>query len=172
MRPHLAAIIRHVRAGNEVMVGGSEKTAWSCFVSLEEFQRRQSFYRVKPQEIDVEEMRRCWSRERELVENSGLPVRILRKGEPFAMFIPTRRALEKKVPRTLETLDRSEIETLDRLGQRVTKLEAAIDALSQRTLDEEAMREFRQAIGVTRVVLRQWRESQGLPGSLQESSTN
>ena len=88
------------------------------------------------------------------------------------MLVPTRRALEKKVRRIQEVLGKSEIELLHKLDQRVTNLEAGIDVLKERMLDGEAMKEFRQIMGVGRAIFKQWRESQGLPGSPLENPPN
>jgi PHD/YefM family antitoxin component YafN of YafNO toxin-antitoxin module len=154
VRPHLAQIVRHVAAGNEVMVGSSAEKAYSAFVPPAEFQRRRLPLAAK--EIDIDELRRNWSREREQVENTGRPISILRKREPAVVFIPTPRALEKKVARTIETLRHAELGLLHDLKERV-------QALEERMLDAEEMKEFRRAMGIMRVVLNDWREKQGHP---------
>jgi PHD/YefM family antitoxin component YafN of YafNO toxin-antitoxin module len=159
VRPNLAAILRHTEKGNQVRVGSSEKSAYSAFVSCEEFKRKRRSFAGELGEIDVEEFRRNWPREREHVENTGSALRILRKGVPVAIFCPTTRAFEKKVARTIETVNKSRIE------RRVAGLESRIAALKERTLDEKDVKEFRQAMGLMRELLKEWRKTQGLPGT-------
>ena len=78
------------------------------------------------------------------------------------MFIPTTRALEKKDCATLETLDQSHVDLLHELDRRMTGLESA---LKQGLPDAEEMIEFRQVMGIARVVVMEWRQMQGLSGS-------
>jgi len=164
VRPHLAAIVRHAAAGNGVLVGPSDKLAFSAFVSEAEFERRQASYRAKSRDIDIEALRQHWSREREQVENTGGPLIILRKGEPVAALVPTTRALQKKVPRTLATLEMSHINLLHQLDQRVIALEGHVSALMNGTLNSESLKELRQTMAVARVVLKEWRDKQGYDG--------
>jgi antitoxin (DNA-binding transcriptional repressor) of toxin-antitoxin stability system len=91
VRAHLAAIVRHAAAENEVCVGRSRDTAYSAFVSPAGFRRKRSSFHVSQLEVDIDELRRNWSRHREGVENSGRPLCILRKGKAIAMLIPTPR---------------------------------------------------------------------------------
>jgi PHD/YefM family antitoxin component YafN of YafNO toxin-antitoxin module len=130
VRAHLAAITRHAAAGNVVLVGSSEKSTFSAFVSLEEFANRRKSFSVNPKNIDIEALRGRWSFEREQVENSGRPLRILRKGEPRAVLVPTPLAIELKVTRTRETLDDGQIELLRTVGKQVRALQTRLDGLT------------------------------------------
>ncbi|MGH7100429.1 MAG: hypothetical protein ACREE4_22670 [Stellaceae bacterium] len=125
-RPHLAAIVRHVAAGNEVLVGSSEKTAYSKFISLDEFERQRKSFSASPIDVNIDDLRRRWSFEREQVENSGRPVCILLKGEPSVAFVPTPHAMKKKIARTREALGQTHIET------QIEQLSRSIAALKRR----------------------------------------
>jgi len=164
VRAHLAGSTRHAAAGNEVFVGTSEDSAFSAFISEAEFERRQMSFPIKSREMDIEALRTNWSREREQVENTGGPLKVLRKKECVAVFVPTRRALDKKVPQTLATLKMSHLDLLHRLDHRVATLETTIHDLTDGILSPENLKELRQTMAISNVILREWRKLQGHNG--------
>jgi hypothetical protein len=178
VRAHLAAITRHAAAGNTVFVGKSEATAFSAFVSLDEFRTCRDSFIANPKNIDVESLRRKWSFEREQVENTGRPLRILRNREPRAVLVPTERAVDLKVTRTYEALDDRHIKLLGKVYRQIGDLEgqvsgltAQVDALSARIPTEDEAKVLHQTIALARVVLNDWREKQGLPREPPSKST-
>lgn len=169
VRAHLAAIVRHVGAGNVVHVGTSQENAYSVFIPLDELKAKRAQFRNAPEDIDIERLRSRWSSEREHVENTGGPLRILRNGEPVAALIPTSRALAKKVKRTVTTLDKAHVQLLADLDQRVGRIEAGIQAVTEQFLDGQEVPNFRQIIGIARVVLEEWRASKGLSAKVPDN---
>lgn len=164
VRAHLAAITRHAAAGNEVLVGISDASAFSSFISEAEFERRKASFPVTARDMDIETLRTNWSKEREQVENTGGPLRVLRKKACIAVFVPTRRALDKKVSRTLETLKMSHIDQLHHLGQRVANLEAIIHDFTDGILRPESIKEMHKTMALAGTILREWRKQQGHDG--------
>ena len=171
VRPHLAAIVRHAGAGHIVHVGTSPESAYSAFVSLEELKVQKARFRTIPADIDIERLRSRWSAEREHVENTGRPLRVLRNGEAIAAFVPTPRAIRNKVARTVADMDKAQVALLGELGQRLARIETGVAAIE--SFITTAMDQFRDGqeapslqrlIGLARVVLKEWRESKGLDG--------
>ena len=164
VRAHLAAITRHAAAGNEVLVGISDASAFSSFISEAEFERRKPLFPVTTRDMDIETLRTNWSKEREQVENTGGPLRVLRKKVCIAVFVPTRRALDKKVSQTLETLKMSHINQLHNLGQRVANLEAIIHDFTNVILRPENVKDMHKTMALARTILSEWRKQQGHDG--------
>jgi hypothetical protein len=145
VRPHLAAIVRHAKAGNEIFVGASAKAAYSAFVPLNWFERKRIVPIADIDDMDIEKLRGRWSSEREQTENTGRALRILRNEAPSCLFVATDRAVERKVSRTLVNLKKSDTELLRQLHKRVTEIECGIQllggmlekVLSQGTLSDD-----------------------------------
>ncbi len=160
VRAHLAAIVRHVSKGERVMVGMSSERAYSAFITEREFQRQHASKLPEPRDVDVEELRRLWSAEREQVENTGKPLRINRKGEVSAFLVPTKRALEIKVASTRKVMEGCGIGAIEEMNERLARVESLVLDIQAKMLPDEELRKLR---GLCDEMFRAWRASNGLP---------
>jgi hypothetical protein len=162
VRTRLAAIVAQVsKADRYVWVGASKEDAYSVFMS-EAGLGRAEWLRdplLEPRDVDINHLRRCWSFEREQVENTGQLARIIRNGEPAALLVPTQRAMNEKVQRSRDIFDHWGARQIEALVQGQRDLRLMLVDMQSRVPPDELLKRL---CGVSERLLEYW-QSVGSP---------
>ena len=100
-RTNLALIIENlIRTKECVWIGSSIDTALSSLITVEEYNRdKESVFPdgISEGDVEIEELRKNWSRYRSIVEGSGKSRRVLKRGTFVAVLVPTALAYDRHI---------------------------------------------------------------------------
>lgn len=194
-RENLAAIISNVqRTGKDVWIGLSEDKALSSIISIEHYEKEKNdAFRdgLSAEDVEIQELRKKWAHFRSIVEASGKSRRILKRGAPVAVLVPTGRAYDRHISAvrdemevdirkkvTLEVHQEEFFEITQKSQEEIRKIKKELSSLRKEiSLYREALQSFCELLPeredieklnkllskVQAVLVSEWRKEQGLP---------